>query len=618
MTEPFTALARAARGSALAVLLAAGVQAQETVVSHGLSAFGDLKYPRDFPSFDYVDPNAPKGGTLRLRGIDSFDSLNPFILKGVAADYAGLVFESLMTRADDEPDAVYGLIAESAEMPADRAWVTFTIRPEARWSDGSPITAEDVVFSWRTLLEKGRPQLQVLYREFAGVEVLGPRKVKFRFRDGAPKRDLPLYAAKMPVLSKDYWQQRDFAASTLEPPLGSGPYRVEKVSPGRSITYQRVPDYWGRDLPVNRGRWNFDRIRVDYYRDRGIALEAFFAGEYDFREEFTSKSWAIGYDEKPAVRKGWIVRRTLDDATPSGVQAFFLNTRRKKFADIRVRRAFDLAFDFEWTNKNLFYGLYRRTTSMFENSAMAAKMPPGPAELALLEPLRGQVPEQVFSKPFRPAATDGSGNNRRNLRQAVKLLREAGWKIRGGTLTNAGGDVFEVEFLMFERSFERIIAPYIRNLERLGIKARMRIVDVANYQNRMRDFDFDITTQRYVQPLTPGVEQRGYWGSEFADRIGSRNLSGIRNPAVDALVEKVIEATSRNELVTAARALDRVLMWNQYVVPHWYKDVHTIAFWDKFAWPATKPKFARGVVDTWWVDAEKDRRLAEARGGRTE
>ncbi len=589
-------------------VVGAAAAAGDATVRHGVSAFGDLKYPPDFANFDYVDPDAPKGGELRLWALESFDGVNPFILKGVAADGVGLIYESLMVRAGDEPDAMYGLIAESVELPPDRGWAVFTIRPEARWWDGAPITADDVVFSYETLLAKGHPQYRILYRDFTRVTAPAPNKVRFEFKPGN-NRDLPLIAAAMPVLSKAYWSGRDFSETTLDPPLSSGPYRIAKIDPGRSITYARDPDYWGRDLPVNRGRYNFDRIHYSYFRDRGIALEAFFGGEYDFREEFTSKSWATEYD-KPPVRKGLIVREVLPDRTPSGVQAFFLNTRRAKFADRRVREALNLAFDFGWTNKNIFYGLYERTTSMFENSELAAKGPPSPAELALLEPYRGRVPDEVFVKPYRPPATDGSGNIRRNLRRAAKLLREAGWRIGDGVLKNGKGETFTIEFLMFERTFERVIGPYVRNLKRLGIDARMRIIDLANFQNRMRTFDFDVTTRRYVQPLTPGVEQRNYWSSAYADQVGSLNLAGVRDPVVDELVEKVVAARSRTELVTAARALDRVLMWGQYVVPHWYKGTHTIAYWNKFSRPKVKPEYARGVIDTWWVDPDKERRLA--------
>ena len=593
------------------LLCGAGALAAGAAARHGLSAFGELAYGPDFSHFAYVNPDAPKGGSLRLWALESYDSLNPFIVKGVAAEGVGLIYESLMTRANDEADAVYGLIAESAELAADRLGVVFTIRGAARWWDDTPITAADVVFSFETLLAKGHPQYRVLYRDIAQVEALAPDKVRFRFKPGE-HRDLPLIAATMPIFPEAYWAGRTFDLTTLEPPLSSGPYRIAKVDAGRSITYRRDSTYWGRALPVNRGRYNFDVIRYDYYRDRVIALEAFFAGNYDFREEFTSKSWATRYD-KPAVTKGLIVREELPDNTPSGVQAFFLNTRRAALRDRRVRAALDFAFDFEWTNKYIFHGLYKRTTSMFENSELAAKGAPGEAELALLAPFRDQLPEEVFATPFAPPTTSATGGDRANLRRARALLCEAGWEVKGGKLVNPAGTQMKIEFLMFEATFQRVIGPYIKNLERLGIDARMRIVDVANFINRRRQFDYDIAIRRFVQPLTPGVEQRDYWTSAYADLVGSRNMSGIKNPVVDALVEKVIGARSHAELVSATRALDRVLMWNHYVVPHWYKGSHAIAYWNKYSRPKTKPKYARGVIDTWWYDDAKARALAAGR-----
>ena len=608
MRRHITALRRIGVGLAAAMLLMASAPKDEGAVRHGLSAFGDLKYGADFAHFEYVDPTAPKGGELRLWALESYDSLNPFVLKGVPAAGIGMIHETLMARAGDEPDALYGLIAESVELADDRSWVAFTLRPEARWRDGSPITADDVVFSFETLRAEGHPSYRVLYRDIAGVEARAPDRVRFTFAPGE-HRDLPLVAAAMPVLSKAYWEGREFGETTLEPPLASGPYRVAKVDPGRSITYRRDPEYWGAELPVNRGRYNFDVIRFDYYRDRGIALQAFFAGEYDFCEEFTSKSWATEYD-KPPVRKGLIRREVLPDETPSGVQAFFINTRRAKFRDRRVRAALNFAFDFSWTNKNIFHGLYKRTTSMFENSRLAAKEPPSDAELALLEPFRGRIPGEVFGEPFALPQSDGRGDMRANLRHATRLLREAGWGVVDGVLVDADGEPFEIEFLMYEATFQRVIAPFIRNLERLGIAARMRIVDLANFQYRVEHFDYDVITRRYVQPLTPGVEQRNFWSSAYSDVVGSLNLSGVADPVVDALVETVISARSRPELTAAARALDRVLMWNYYVIPHWYKGAHTIAYWNKFGRPKIKPRYARGVIDTWWVDPAKARLLA--------
>ncbi len=600
---------RAAALALAALAFAAGAGAAETRTAHGVSSFGDLKYPPGFAHFDYVDPDAPKGGALRLWGLDSFETLNPFTLKGRKEAWNALIFDGLMARAFDEPDALYGLVAETVDLPEDRRWVGFRLRRAARFHDGSPIAAEDVVFTFRVLVEKGHPRFRALFRDVAKAEAVSPDYVRFTFAPGF-HRDLPVQLAALPVLSKAYYAERDFDRTTFEPPLSSGPYRIARVDPGRSLTYARVADYWARDLPVNRGRYNFDRIRIDYYRDRDIAFEAFFAGEYDLREEFTSRSWVTQYDGKPPVRDGLILRETLPDETPSGVQAFFFNLRRDKFKDRRVRRAFDLAFDFEWTNKNLFYGLYDRTGSMYENSQLAAHAPPDAAELALLEPLRGRVPDAAFTTPYKAGVADTGGRIRTRLRQAARLLEDAGYTVRNGRLTDAAGMPFTVEFLLFEASFGRIINPYIRNLERLGIAAEIRIVDAANYKVRTDGHDFDIIVRRYVQPLTPGIEQRSFYGSASADIPGSFNVGGIRDAAVDALIEKAIAARTRAGLTAAVRALDRVLMWNNYVVPQWYKGVHHLAYWNKFDRPAVKPRFARGVVDRWWYDPDKAKTIA--------
>jgi len=576
--------------------------------SHGLSVFGDLGYGPGFEHFDYVDPDAPKGGEIRLQSVGTFENVNPFILKGRVEQLAGLVFDTLMTRASDEPDAVYGLVAKTAELSPDGGRIDFNLDPRARFHDGTPVTAADVVFSFETLVKQGHPRYRIIYRDVATAEAVDPGTVRFVFKPGV-HRDLPTRLAGLPVLSRAYYAKVEFNKTTFKPPLGSGPYRIARIEPGRTAIYERVADYWARDLPVNRGRHNFERIRVDYYRDRDIAFQAFFAGQYDFREEFTSRSWAVQYD-KPPVNKGLIVRETLDDQTPSGAQAFVFNLRRDKFKDRRVRAALDLAFDFEWTNKNLFYSQYKRTNSMFENSELAAHAAPGAAELALLEPLRGQVPEEVFSKPFRSPTTTGTGRIRGNLRKAVRLLRAAGYRIKDGVLHDPDGRRFEIEFLNFEATFNRIINPYIRNLERLGVTATIRVVDSANFKYRTDNFDFDVIVERFVQLLTPGVELRGYYGSASADLPGSRNLGGIKDPAVDALIEKILAARDRPALVVAVRALDRVLMWNRYFVPQWYKGSHNVAYWNKFDRPKTKPRYARGVIDTWWFNPEKARLLA--------
>jgi microcin C transport system substrate-binding protein len=577
---------------------------------HGLSIFGDLKYPADFKHFDYVNPDAPKGGTasqIGTAGLTTFDSFNSFILKGDAAQGMELVFDSLMARALDEPDAVYGLVAETADVAPDGLSVTFKLRSEAKFADGSPLTADDVVFSFETIKAKGHPALAMPLRDVKSAEALDPHTVRYTF-EGTLIRDLPVTVATLPVLSKAYYTTHDFEMTTLEPPLGSGPYKVGPFKAGTYVTYIRRPDYWGKDLPVSRGQHNFDEVRYEYYRDRTLELENLLAGNFDFREEFTSKDWAGGYN-KPAVKEGRIKLLTIPDERPSGAQGFFINTRRDKFKDPRVREALNYAFDFEWSNKNLFFGLYTRTASYFENSDLKATGLPSPEELALLEPFRDKLPETVFGEAVVPPVTDGSGNNRAQLRQAVKLLADAGWAQTPQGIRNAEGQPLTVEILIDSPSFERIAAPYIKNLKAIGVDATMRRVDAAQYERRMKDFDFDMTTQRYALRLTPGIELKNFWGSQAAATNGSFNLAGIADPVLDQLIDKIVTAKSRAELVTATRAADRVLRAGHYWVPQWYKGAHNLAFWDKFGWPETKPKYERGALDTWWYDAGKAAKL---------
>jgi len=578
--------------------------------SHGLSAFNDLKYSTGFTHFDYVNPAAPKGGELREWQLESFDNLNPLILKGVAARGLDLVYQSLMARAADEPDAMYPQIAAQVELGPGRSWAAFDLDPRARWHDGSPITADDVVFTIETVLREGHPSYQLGLRDLDRVVADGARRVVFHFKPSESRRDLPLIVAQIPIVSKAWFAGRDFSRPTIEPPLASGPYRIERVDAGRMLVFKRVADWWARDLPANRGRYNFDSVRHDYYRDRDIAAEAFFAGEYDYRVEITARVWATSYEPKAAVREGRIRREVLPDETPSGVQAFFLNTRRPQFSDIRVREALNLAFDYEWMNKTLFYGLYKRTRSMFENSSMAATGLPDAAELALLDPYRDRLPPAVFTQEFQPPRSDGSGENRENLRRAQALLREAGWVIRDGKLQHGQtGAPLTIEFLLYEPSFQRVINPYIRSLERIGVQATIRSVDISAYENRMRSFDYDLILRRFSQPLTPGVEQRNYWSSQAADVVGGFNFSGIRDPAIDALVEKLVGAQSRSDSLAAARALDRALMWGWYVIPNWYSGTYRLAYWDRFGRPAKKPAFDLGLTETWWVDPVRDQAL---------
>ncbi|MFQ5665614.1 MAG: extracellular solute-binding protein [Candidatus Binatia bacterium] len=589
----------------------AGAATARSTAGHGLSMYGDLKYGPDFKHFDYVNPSAPKGGNVRLAAIGTYDSLNPFILKGIAAAGISDVFDTLMESAADEPFSEYGLIAQTIEVPADRSWVIFTLRPEARFHDGSPITADDVVWTFEALKTKGHPFYRAYYAQVVHVKKLGPRRVKFVFGPGH-NRELPLIVGQLPVLSKAYWRVHDFGKTTLEPPLGSGPYQVASVQPGRSIVYRRVRNYWGANLPVRRGRYNFDSIRYDYYRDTTVALEAFKAWQYDFRQENVAKNWATGYSG-PALEQGLIKRELLPNALPTGMQGYVFNTRRPIFQDRRVRRALGYAFDFEWTNKTLFYGAYTRTKSYFSNSALASRGLPSPAERKVLEPFRGQVAPEVFSKPYEPPATDGSGDIRSNLVEALKLLGEAGWTVKDMQLVNRAGLPMQFEILLADPSFERVTLPFVKNLMRLGISARVRTVDTAQYQNRMDSFDFDMTVALWPESLSPGNEQTDRWTSAAADTRGSRNLAGIKDPVVDQLVALLIAAPDRQSLIDRTRALDRVLLWGQYVIPHWHLQGFRVAFWDKFGRPRLSPKYALGF-DTWWVDPQRDARLARRKG----
>ena len=590
------------------LMLAGPALAQDVYVGHGVAMHGDLKYGPDFTHFDYVNPDAPKGGEVRQSAVGSFDNLNPFILKGQSASGIGRIFESLMTGSEDEAFSQYGLIAESVEMPEDRSWVAFTLRPQARWHDGTQITVDDVLFSLEVLKTKGHPFYRAYYADVVKAEKIAERKVKFTFADGL-NRELPLIIGELVILSKAYFETHEFEKTTLESPLGSGPYRVERVDAGRSITYARVVDYWGADLPVRRGQDNFDVIRVDYYRDPTVAMEAFKAHEYDFRAENASKVWATAYVGE-AFDDGRIIKQEIAHSIPTGMQGFVFNTRRAKFADPRLRRALGYAFDFEWTNKNLFNGAYSRTESYFSNSELASSGLPDAAELALLEPFRDQIPAAVFNEVYETPKTDGSGQARRNLRTALKILGQAGWAIIDGKLINpVDGEPLEIEFLIVSPLFERIIAPYVKNLEKLGVGARIRLVDSAQYQKRLEDFDFDMVVASMGQSLSPGNEQNNFWTSAAADTPGSRNLAGVKDPVVDSLVATLIAAADRETLITATRALDRVLLSGYYVVPHWHIRSFRVAYWNKFARPAITPKYSLGF-DSWWIDPALEEQLS--------
>lgn len=614
MTNPPTRPLRRAAACLLAVLTAAvavvaattpAAQAQTAEVKpvHAMAMHGAPKYGPDFTHFDYVNPDAPKGGQLRMFAVGSFDTLNPFILRGASAAGVGMGYDTLLTSSADEAFTEYGLVAETMEVPEDRSWVIFTLRPQARFHDGHPITAADVVFSFNILKDKGAPIYRFYYANVAKVEALGERRVKFSF-DGGVNQELPLIIGQMPVLPEHYWKDRDFAATTLEPPLGSGPYRVKDFEPGRFIVYERVKDWWAKDLPVSRGFYNFDEIRYEYFRDTTVALEAFKSGAYDLRVENIAKEWATGYDF-PARAEGRVILREFDHDMPSGMQGFAYNMRRPLFQDVRVRQALAYAFDFEWSNQNLFYGQYRRTESYFDNSELASGGLPGADELALLEPLRGKIPEEVFTTAYVPPSTEGAGGLRANLRAAAALLKEAGWEVRDGALVNAAtGQPFVFEILLSSPTWERISLPFAQNLKRLGIQASVRTVDSAQYENRMNTFDFDMAVVVWGQSLSPGNEQRNYWGSAAAGQDGSENYTGIRSEALDTLIDEVITAGDRADLIASVKAMDRVLLWNHLVIPHWHIPYSRVAFWDKFGMPDTIPM--QGVqLMAWWYDAAR-------------
>jgi microcin C transport system substrate-binding protein len=606
--------AGAATAGALArapAFAAEGAEAADGVEVHGISGFGDLKYPRDFRHFDFVDPKAPKGGVFSQIGPSrqynqnflTFNSLNSYILRGDAAQGMELTFATLMASASDEPDAMYGFAASAVRISPDGLIYRFALRPQARFHDGTKLTAQDAAFTFKLLKDKGHPIIQQRLREMASVEAPNDLTLVVRFVEKRA-RDTPLFVASLPIFSRAYYTAHNFEETTLDVPLGSGPYRVGRFEPGRFIEYQRLPDWWGAELPVNVGQNNFDVLRYEYYRDRDVGFEGFTAKSYLFREEFTSRTWATRYDF-PALRDGRVKRDELPDDTPSGAQGWFMNLRRPKFANPQLRLALNYAFDFEWTNKAIMYGSYLRTHSVFQNSDMMAKGPPSREELALLEPWRGRVPDQVFGEPFVPPVSDGSGQDRALLRKGTQILTDAGFIIKGGKRVDPKGEPVTFEFLIDEQTFEPHHMPFIKNLKTLGIEATLRLVDPVQYRARVDDFDFDVTVDRAGFSTIPGDSLRSYFSSQAAAMKGSRNLAGIADPAVDALIEKIIAANTREELVFAARDLDRVLRSGYYWVPHWYKPTHWVAYWDVFGRPPSKPRYARGIPDTWWYDRDK-------------
>jgi len=570
--------------------------------SHGIAMHGEPKYAADFGHLQYVNPDAPKGGELRRAARGTFDNLNPFLIKGVPARGRHLVFESLLKRAWDEPFSLYGLIAETVEVPDDRSSITFTLRPEARFHDGRRITVDDVVFSWETLRAKGRPNHRLYYKKVRHIERPDERAVRFVFDAASPDRELPLILGLMPIISRSYYAEVEFEKTTLVPPVGSGPYRIEKVDAGRSIVYRRDPHYWGRDLAINRGQHNFDRIRYDYYRDGDVMMEAFKAGEYDLRLEFSGRRWAVAYDF-PAVAEGRVKREVLPNGRPSGMSALIFNSRREIFADRRVRYALSHAFDFETVNKMLLHGAYRRTRSIFDNSELASHGVPRGRERDLLEPFRGSLPPELFEKPYRPPGVEGG--IRANLRAAMRILAGAGWVVRDEVLRRAeDGLEMTFEILLVNPADEKIALAFARNLRRLGIEARVRTVDTAQFQYRTSTYDFDMIIYRWGMSLSPGNEQAFYWGTQAAGQEGTRNYPGIRNPAVDELIDLMTEARGRDVFVDVVRAMDRILLWGFYFIPLYHLQDDRVAYWDRFGRPEVTPLYGI-VVETWWEDPDK-------------
>ena len=582
----------------------------EIVKKSSIAMHGDPKYADGFKHLDYVNPEAPKGGTLKQSAIGTYDSLNPFIIKGSPA--AGLAFlgqsflyDSLMEQSSDEAFSMYGLLAETIEYDTeDRSWVAFNLNSAAKWHDGKPVTAEDVVWSFNTFLEHGAPFFKAYYGDVTKVEATSPSRVKFTFKD-TKNAELPLILSQISILPKHYWEreENDFTKTTLEPPLGSGPYRISKVDAGRSITYKRVDNYWGKDLPINKGRFNFDELEFDYYKDGNVALEAFFAGEYDVRQENVAKLWNTSYDVAP-VKDGRIIKQEIKHERPQGMQAFLFNTRKPIFQDKAVRQALSYAFDFEWSNKQFAYGSYKRSDSFFENSELSARdgVPTGRV-LEILENYRGKIPDEVFTTRYAPPVNDGSGKNRKSLRAAMKILDEAGYSLAddGIRVHDKTGQRLSFEIIDSNPMFERWVLPMIANLKKIGVEATFRVLAPAQYQNRMNEFDYEMTIGSMGQSSSPGNEQRDYWTSEKADITGSRNYIGIKDAVVDDIVEKLIQAPNREELIYLTRALDRVLLSGYYLIPQWHIDHWRIATWKKLAKPENLSPLTPAISDTWWV-----------------
>ena len=576
-----------------------------TNISHAIAMHGEPKYSKDFENVEYINPNSIKGGSIVRSAIGTYDSFNPFILKGTSAAGIGGLYETLTTGSSDEAFTEYGLLAETIEWPDDRSWVSFTLRNEAYWHDGKKITADDVVWTFNTLMEKGHPFYKYYYGDVKEVIKEQENKVRFNFTTNTNK-ELVLIVGQLPVLPKHYWENKNFEETSLEIPIGSGPYKIKSFDSGRSITYELDQNYWGfgASIPIKIGKDNFGTIRYDYYKDRGIEREAFKSGEIDFFSENSSKEWATAYDIN-AVNEGLIKKELISHENPQGMQGFAFNIRKDKFKDRRVRKALSYAFDFEWSNKNLFFDAYKRTDSFFENSELASSGLPSKKELNYLNPYFDVLPKEIFTEEYTNPVTDGSGYMRMQLQEASKLLEESGWELVDGKLSHSSTkEPFEFEILLRSPAFERIVFPFKDNLEKLGIIAEVRTIDSAQYQKRMETFDFDMVVQTFGQSLSPGNEQRNFWGSDAADTDGSRNVVGIKNYAVDGLIESLINASSREELITITKALDRVLLWNYYVIPQWHISSYRVLYWDFFDQPKIKPKYSLGF-DTWWINQNK-------------
>ena len=578
------------------------------IKSHGISTFGELKYNSDFQHLDYVNPNAPKGGEVSIWAFGSFDSMHPYTTKGRSGSLSSIFFESLLTGTSDEIGSAYGLVAKSMEYPKDRSWVIFNMRPEAKFSDNTPLTAEDVMFSYKLLQEKGLPSFRaVIEKEIDTVEILGKHKIKFNFKKGIPTRDLPASAGSLPIFSKNYYEKSgaDFEASTLTPGIGSGPYILDNLDVGQTINYKRNPEYWGANLPINIGRNNFDKIRVEYFADYNSAFEGFKGGSYTFRTEYMSKLWATGYDF-PAIDKKWVTKELLPSGDMAPGQSFIINLRKGKFKDIRVRKAIGLMFNFEWSNKTLFYDLYARINSFWENSDMAATGKPSKDELIILNSLKNTLPSGIIDSDVAEVSVSSTKQlDRKNLRMASKLLDDAGWEVGDdGLRKNKNGATLDIEILNDSQAFTRIIEPFIENLKSLGVNAVHTKIDNAQMTERERSFDFDIVTGNFPMSFTPGSGLKQYFGSETAD-VSIFNKAGIKSEVIDELIEVVMAAKTRDELKVAVKTLDRVLRSYYFWIPQWFKDVHTVAYYDYYEHPENLPPYDMGLLDFWWINNEK-------------